>query len=178
MGRGGQDRWPDTDRQVIPCHASDTQFKAWGSWGSRSLRPWLASEEDPAHCPTCDPDPDSDPCIPEPSSCLLPSPVQDCLVLPGSCWWDASTPAPNSRKLSISFVYFSLFFLLLILLVLLVLLEKLFYIQFVSLSLFSFFSLPLVGGWGLIENVCHSVYWHPALNCDCISSVTKRKGTD
>jgi len=32
------------------------------------------------------------------------------------------------------------------------------YIQFVSLSPFSSFSLPLVGGWGLTESVCHSVY--------------------
>ena len=41
-----------------------------------------------------------------------------------------------------------------------------FYIQFVSVSLFSSFSLPLVGGQGLLESVCHSVYCHPALNCD------------
>jgi len=36
--------------------------------------------------------------------------------------------------------------------------SKSFYNQFVSLSPFSSFSLPLVGGWGLTESICHSVY--------------------
>ena len=40
------------------------------------------------------------------------------------------------------------------------------YIQLVSLSPFSSFSLPLVGGWGLIESFCHPIYWCPALNRD------------
>ena len=44
--------------------------------------------------------------------------------------------------------------------------SKTFYITFVSLSPFSSFSLPLVGGWGLIDIVYHSVYWWPSLNCD------------
>jgi len=43
-----------------------------------------------------------------------------------------------------------------------------FYIQFVSLSPFS---LPLVGGWGLIESICHSVYYCSALNGDILPSV-------
>jgi len=42
--------------------------------------------------------------------------------------------------------------------------SKTFYIQLVSLSPFSSLSLPLVGGWGLIESICHSVYWRPDLN--------------
>ena len=44
--------------------------------------------------------------------------------------------------------------------------SKAFYIQFVSLSPFSSFSLSLMEGWGLIQNICHSVYWCPALNQD------------
>jgi len=36
--------------------------------------------------------------------------------------------------------------------------SKTFYIKFLSLSPFSSFSLSLVGGWGLIESICHSVY--------------------
>jgi len=40
------------------------------------------------------------------------------------------------------------------------------YIQSVSLSPFSSISLPLVAGWGLTENICHSVYCRPALNGD------------
>jgi len=47
-------------------------------------------------------------------------PVLDFVVMPGSCWPDASAPAPSSGKVSISFVYFALFLLLLMLLVLLV----------------------------------------------------------
>jgi len=62
-------------------------------------------------------------------------------------------------------VYFALFLLSLILLVLLV---KLFNIEFVSLSPFSSSSLPQVGGQGLIDSICHSVYWHSALNDDTI----------
>jgi len=58
------------------------------------------------------------------SSCLLPRPVWDFLVLTDSCWWDTSTLAPNSGKLSIGFVYFILFFLLLILFVFLVFIVK------------------------------------------------------
>ena len=44
--------------------------------------------------------------------------------------------------------------------------SKTFYIQFLSLSAFSSFSFPLVGGWGLTESICHSVYWRPALNSE------------
>ena len=125
-GEGWQDRWLDVDQRGIPRQARHIQFKDEGSRGSRSLWPHPPSEEDPAPCPARDPDPDSDPCIPESSSCPLLSPVQDLLVLPGSCWRDARAPAPNSRKLSIGLVYFALFLLLFVLLVLLVLLVKLF----------------------------------------------------
>ena len=93
---------------------------------SRFLCPWLASEFNPAHWPACYPDPDCDLCIPDFSSCVLPRPVQDFPVLPGSCCWDDSAPAPSSRKLSIGFLYFALFLLLFILLVLLVFLVKIF----------------------------------------------------
>ena len=41
---------------------------------------------------------------------------------------------------------------------------KTFYIQFVGLSPFSSFSLPLVGGWALTESIGHSVYCCPAFN--------------
>jgi len=44
--------------------------------------------------------------------------------------------------------------------------SKTFYIQFVSLSPFPSFSLPLLGGWGLTESICHSLYCRPALNGD------------
>jgi len=94
------------------------------------LCPWSPSEEEPAHCPACDPDPDSYPCVPESNSCLLPRPVQDFLVLSGSCWQDTSALARNSRKLSIGFVYFILCLLLLILLAVLVLLVKHFIFSF------------------------------------------------
>jgi len=132
--QGGADRTSDPvvtnsvflDIQVSLPYA---QFKAGGSWGSCSLLSWPASEEDPAHCSACDPDPGSDLCIPESSSCLLLRPAQDILVLPASCWKDASTLAPNSKKLSIGFAYFALFLLLLILLALLLLLVKLYIIN-------------------------------------------------
>ena len=55
---------------------------------SGSLRPWPASEDDPAPCRACDPDLDPSPWVPESSSRLLVSPVRDFLVLPGSCWRD------------------------------------------------------------------------------------------
>ena len=109
--------WPP---QYSICHTPHTQFEAGGSQRSRSLGPWPASEKDPAHCFTCCHYLDSDPCIPESSSHLLPSRVWDFLVLSGSCWQDTSTPASNSRKLSVDFVYFILFLSLLTLLVLLV----------------------------------------------------------
>jgi len=44
--------------------------------------------------------------------------------------------------------------------------SKTFYIQFLHLSPFSSFSLPLVGGQGLTESICHSVYCRPALKGD------------
>ena len=78
---GRQNRWPNIDQRNIPCHARHTQFKVGGSRGSRSVFPWLASEEDLTCCPAYDPNPDSYPCIPESSSHLLLRPVQDFLVL-------------------------------------------------------------------------------------------------
>lgn len=41
---------------------------------------WRPSEKVPVGCPACNPDPDSRSCIPESSSCLLITPVQDSLV--------------------------------------------------------------------------------------------------
>jgi len=84
--------------------------------GLALLHPWPASEEGPTCYSACNRDPDSDLCIPEPSSHLPLRPVQDFLVLPGSCWWATSAPAPSSRKLSILFVYFALFLLILLVL--------------------------------------------------------------
>jgi len=112
--RGGADRTGDPILTEAVFHAVHVilSLKLWDHEGLALLHPWSASEEDPACCSTCDPDPDSDPCIPKSSSHLLPRPVRESLVLPGSCWQDAGDPAPNSGKLSIRFVYFVLFLLL------------------------------------------------------------------
>ena len=88
--------------------------------------------------------------------------------LPGAAWKllvGRQRPAPNSGKLRISLGYLALFLLLVILLVLFNVISKIFYIEFISLP-FSPFSLPLVGGQGLIESIHHSVYCCPALHGD------------
>jgi len=47
--------------------------------------------------------------------------------------------------------------------------SKTFYVQFVSLSPFPV-SFPLVGGQGLTETICHSVYCLPAQNADLLKT--------
>ena len=91
-----------TQHGLTWCHTTRTQFKAGGSRGSHSLRPWLDPEEDPAPCPAGEPDPDSDPCIPESSSHLLWCPVQGVLV-PAP----VARNAPNSESVLCILPYFS-----------------------------------------------------------------------
>ena len=112
------------DQRGVPCHARHAQFKAGGSWGSRSSSSMAAFWR---------------------GSCLLfylwfwyrfrsvhswvqsLSTAEASLALPGAARQllaGCQRPAPSFGKLSVSFVYFALF--LLILLVLLVLLVKLF----------------------------------------------------
>jgi len=65
----------------------------------------------PASCPACHPDAYSDPCIPESSSLLLLSPVQDFLVLPGSHWRNASLHGTSpGNSLLILYILFYLFY--------------------------------------------------------------------
>ena len=72
--------------------------------------------------------------------------------LPGICRQGASTPAPSSRK-----VYWVLYILFFSLIINIVSVLSVFNVKFVSLSPFSSFFLPLVGGHILIERVSHSV---------------------
>jgi len=149
--QGGADRTGGLILNNVVFHAIHiTLTLKLGDHEGLSVHGWLLKRT----LLVCGPDPDSDPCIPESCSCLLLSPVWDFLVLPGSYWWDASAPAPDSGKVSIGCVYFALF--LLILLVLLMFLVKFLY-SVLSLCPFSSFSLPLVGGWGLIASICHAV---------------------
>ena len=121
--------WPP---QYSICHTPHTQFEAGGSQGAHSLHPWLVSEEDPAPCPVCDPDPNCYLCIPEYSSHLLLSPVWDFLVLPGSWWWDTSPCNTQLRETQYWFCIFCFISLISIITVI----NKTCYIKFVSLSLF------------------------------------------
>ena len=153
VGRGRQDRWPDFDKGHIPCHVWHTLFKAEGSWGSLSLHPCSPSEEDPVHCSACNPDPDSDLCIPE-SSSSLQSRIAWCFLAaaggtPGFCH-------PSLGK-TVSVLYILCFSLIINIINIINVISKPLYIQLVSLSPFSSFSFRLVGGWALIESICHRV---------------------
>jgi len=156
-GRGGQDRGPNIDPHSIPCHACDARFKAGWSWRSRFLHPWPPSEEDLARCSACNPDPDSCPCIPESSSCLLLRTVWDLLVLPSGCWQEPAR-STQLQETHYQFCIFYIISLIINIISIISIISKTSYILFVSLSPFSSFSLSLVGGWGLIESICHSVY--------------------
>jgi len=160
--QGGADRTGDQTLTNAVFHAMHViiSLKLGDHEGLPLLRPWPASEEDPACCPACDPDPDPDPCIPESSSCLLPSPVRDFLVLPGSC------PSTQLQETKYQFCIFCFISLIINNVSNISVISKTLYIQFVSLSPFSSFLLPLVGGQGLTESVCHSVYCRPALKGD------------
>ena len=106
--------------------------------------------------PMIDPDPDSDLCIPGSSSCLLPRPVWG---LPGASWQllvGLQGPGTQLREIQYRYCIFCIVFVIIINIISVIC--KTFYIQFVSLSPFSFFSLPLVGEWGLTKSICHSVY--------------------
>jgi len=163
---GGQDTWPDIDQLVILRHAHHTHFKSGGSWGSLSLHPWLPSEEDPAYCPACDPNVDSGPCIPESSSCLLPAEASlGHLGAAQKLLAGRQRPGTQLRETQYWLCIFCFISLFINIIVIISVIIKTFYIQFVSLSPFSSFSLSLVGGWGLIESACHSFYWNSALNC-------------
>jgi len=79
--QGGVDRTGDPILTSAVVHAMHIMLSVKrGDHEGLTLHPWLASEEDLAPHPACDPDPDTDPCIPKSSSCLLGSPVWDCLV--------------------------------------------------------------------------------------------------
>lgn len=133
-----------------------TQFKDGRSRGSCSLRPWPPSEEDPACCPACHPDPGSSPCIPESSSHLLEIQPGIFRCPPCSLWRDASPRhSVIGGRFNIGSVYFPLFPLLLVLLVKLVLFSSL------KLSL-PFPALPCAwrGARGLTERICHCRYCH------------------
>ena len=110
--RGGADRTGELLLTSEVFHAMHVipSLKLGGSRWSRSPRPWPASEDNPTHGSACGPDPDSDLYIPESSSCLLPRPVWDCLVLPGSCWWDASARHPTpGNSVSVLYILYYLF---------------------------------------------------------------------
>ena len=121
--------------QYSICHTPPTQFEAGGSRGPHSLHPWPASDEDPAYCPACDPDPDSDSCVPESSFLLLLRPVWDFLVLPGSC--SCNTQLWETQYWFCIFCFISL--IINIFGIISVISKAFFYIPFVSLSLFLLF---------------------------------------
>ena len=100
---------------------------------------------------------------------LSPVPVC-CRGQSGTAWCclaaAGGTPGPGTqlRKTPYRFCIFYIISLIINITGIISVISKTFYIKFGSLS--SSFSLPQVGGWGLIESVCHSVYCCPALNCD------------
>jgi len=95
---------------------------------------------------------------------LSPFSAYCCQGQPGTAWCclaDAGgIPAPSTRlqETQYRFCIFCIISLIINILSLISVVSKTFYIPFVSLSPFSSSSLLLVGGWGLIESICHSVY--------------------
>jgi len=67
------------------------------------------------------------------------------------------TPAPGTqlRETQYQFCVFCFISLIVNIISLINGISKIFYIQFVSLSPFFSFSLPLLGGWGLTDSICH-----------------------
>jgi len=100
---------------------------------------------------------------------LSPVPVY-CGVQSGTSWCCLAaagrTPAPRHPTPGNSVSEFCIFCIISLIINVISVISKSFYIQFVSLSLFSSFSLPLVGWWVLTESICHSVYCPPDLNSD------------
>ena len=70
------------------------------------------------------------------------------------------TPAPGTQlwETQYRFCIFYIISLIININSIISVLSKTFFIQFVSVSPFSSFSLPLLGGRGLTDSVCHSVY--------------------
>ena len=89
--------------------------------------------------------------------------------LPGAAWKQlVGHQCPSTQLWEIQY-QFCIFCIISLISNIISIITKNFYIQFVSLSPFSSFSFPLVGERGLIESICHSVFWRPALNCDTLS---------
>jgi len=92
------------------------------------------------------------------------SPVPICWGQSGTAWCcpaaAGGTPAPSTQlwETQCRFCIFCIISLIINIISIISAMSITFYIQFVSRSPFSSFSLPLVGGWGLTESVCHSVY--------------------
>jgi len=91
---------------------------------------------------------------------LSPFPAH-CKVQSGTSWCclaaagGTSVPGTQLRETQYQFC---IFYVVSLIIRTISVISKTFYIKFASLSPFSSFSLPLVGGWGLTENICHSVY--------------------
>jgi len=99
------------------------------------------------------------------SICASLSPVPaHCRGQSGTAWCclaavgRTSAPGTQLRETQFWFCMFCIISLIIHIITTVSVISKIFYIQFVSLSPFSSFSLPLVGGWGLTESICRSVY--------------------
>jgi len=97
--------------------------------------------------------------------CAFPSPVPaHCRCQSGTAWCclaaAGGTPAPSTqhRETQYQFCIFNIISLLINIISIINVISKTSYIQFVGFSPFSSFSVPLVGGWGLTESLCHSAY--------------------
>jgi len=97
--------------------------------------------------------------------CASLSPVLVCCQSQSGISWccpaaAGRTPASSAqlREIQYPFCAFCIISLIINIISIISVISKTFSIQFLSLSPFSSFSLPLVGGWGLIESICHSVY--------------------
>jgi len=90
-----------------------------------------------------------------------------CRVPSGTSWCCPAAagrmPVPGTQLQETQY-WFCIFYIISLIINIISIISKVFYIQFVSLSPFSSFSLPLVGGWGLTESLCHSVYWRSVFN--------------
>jgi len=115
--QGGADRTGDLvlTSEVFHVMHIILSLKLADHEGLALLHSWPPSEEDPACCPACGPDPDSDLCIPESGSCLLWSPIWGFPLPAQQLLEGPSTLALSPRKFGGGSVYFALFILLLIL---------------------------------------------------------------
>jgi len=115
---------------------------------------------------------------------LSPDPAH-CGVQSGTSWCRPAaagrTPVPDTQLWE-TLCWFCIFCLISLIINIISVISKPSYNQFLSLSPFSSFSLSLVGGQGLTESVCCSVYCCPALNVDkvilrscCLSDNVRRR---